>query len=167
MKVEAAKERQNLLADANREVQRQIEKGRALYEAEKERHKNEFKEQAVTSVELFSRQLLASIADHELHLAMIRKFKSALDEFVADLKDETGADGELNLRIASACQLSEEDENNLRQELEKRLGCRIKLAVAEDSDLIAGIKVFSGDKSYDASLSGQLAAFSKKIRAPI
>jgi F-type H+-transporting ATPase subunit b len=164
MKMDVAQERQRMLAEADQEAQRHIEKGRALYEAEKKRQSSEILEQAIVAVELFSTKILQSIADPELHMAIIRKFKNELDDVFDKLGDVTGSGDELSLEIASAYPFKEEEEQKLRQELEQSLGSPVKLTLTTDRNLIAGLKMRSGDFCFDGSLSGQLAAFTREAR---
>ena len=167
MKTEVAQQRQKLLAEADLEVQRHIDKKQALFATKKARLAIEVKEQAADAVMQFATNILSDIADTDLHRALFRRLLDEMDNLRAELRGETGADGVLNVDITSAYPLGEGEEGSLRERLENTAGCRVILNTTIDRNLLAGIKILVGDRCYDSSLNGQLVAFTTKVKESV
>jgi F-type H+-transporting ATPase subunit b len=164
MKTEIAQQRQKLLAETDLEVQRHIDKERALFATEKAHQTTEIKEQAKATVTLFAANILKGIVDEDLHRALCRRLAEQMETISTELRDETGADDVLKVDVSSAYPLSEDEEHSLRAGLEKTTGRRVVISTNTDQELLAGAKIMAGDRYYDASLSGQLTAFTTKVR---
>jgi F-type H+-transporting ATPase subunit b len=164
MKTEVAQQRQKLLAEADLEVQRHIDKKQALFANEKARLATEVKEQAADTVLQYATNILKDIADVDLHRALCRRLVDEMENLGVELRGETGPDGVLNVNITSAYPLCEEEELSLREGLENTTGCRVNFNTIIDQELLAGVKLLVSDRCYDASLNGQLVAFTTKLR---
>ena len=164
MKTEIAQQRQKLLTETDLDVQRHIDKERALFATEKAHQTAEIQEQATATVTLFASQILKGIVDADLHRALYRRLAEQMEAIGTELRDQAGADDVLTVDVASAYPLSEEEEHSLRAELEKTTGRRVVINAITDQELLAGVKLMAGDRCYDASLRGQLNAFTTKVR---
>jgi F-type H+-transporting ATPase subunit b len=164
MREEVVQQRQKLLAEANLEVQRHIDRERSLFATEKARRTKEVEEQAMATVALFATSLLKDIADADLHRALCRRLAAEMEKISPELGGATGVDGVLMVDVASAYPLSEGEQHSLQEGLENATGCRVTLRTTTARELLAGAKIMAGDWCYDGSLSGQLTAFTTKMR---
>jgi F-type H+-transporting ATPase subunit b len=164
MKTEIAHQRQKLLTETDLDVQRHIDKERALFATEKAHQTTEIQEQATATVALFASQILKGIVDADLHRALYRRLAEQMDAISTELRDQAGAVDVLTVDVASAYPLSAEEEHCLRAGLEKTTGRRVVISAITDQELLAGVKLMAGDRCYDASLRGQLNAFTTKVR---
>jgi F-type H+-transporting ATPase subunit b len=164
MKEQITQQRQKMLAEADQEVQRHIDKERVLFATEKTRQTTEIKEQAMATVMLFAANILKGIADQDLHRALYRRLKAEVQTISAELNPGAETAGVLTVDVSSAYPLSEEERHSLQQELEKATGRQVALQTAIDQDLLAGAKVMIGERCFDASLNGQLTVFMNKVR---
>jgi F-type H+-transporting ATPase subunit delta len=78
----------------------------------------------------------------------------AIAELYATLKQE--AEGKIEVQVRSAQTLTDEQQEQIAQNMAKRLGKKIKLIAEVDESLIAGAVITAGDLVIDGSASGRI-----------
>ena len=78
----------------------------------------------------------------------------AIAEIFAILKRE--ADGKIEVRVRTASELTEEQQNKIAESMAKRLGKQVSITTEIDASLIAGAIVTAGDLVIDGSASGRM-----------
>jgi F-type H+-transporting ATPase subunit delta len=71
--------------------------------------------------------------------------------------------GTLQVDVASARELKEQQQAALTRQLELMTGKRIVLKVKIDKDLVGGLMVRLGSTVYDGSVRGQLATLGRQL----
>lgn len=64
--------------------------------------------------------------------------------------------GELNVKIVSACEMTDEEKKKLEKTLEKKFSSDVKASYSLDESLIGGFVVYAGDRIIDASIKNKL-----------
>ncbi|BCX88412.1 F-type H+-transporting ATPase subunit delta [Methylomarinovum tepidoasis] len=72
-------------------------------------------------------------------------------------------EGIVDVEVRTAYPLEAEDQAKLTRALEKALGRKIRLQLAEDRDLIGGVVIRAGDKVIDGSVRGRLERLAKRL----
>jgi len=72
-------------------------------------------------------------------------------------------EGQLDVRVSTACALDPELEKALGEALERKLGRKVRLSTEEDPGLIGGVKIRAGDLVIDGSVAGQLARLANEL----
>jgi F-type H+-transporting ATPase subunit delta len=67
------------------------------------------------------------------------------------------------IRVRSAMPMSETQKKQLKTELEKWLGAKVRMDVQIDSSLIGGVVIQTRDRVLDQSLSGQLKELQQQL----
>jgi len=163
MKEEVEAEKGVILADADKEAQKLIEKKQVLFDTEKRRLETELKSQALEIVETFCARLLRDISNEDLHRALFTKFKAEIPRLTEDIKNAYG-DNEIKIELLSAYPLSEADIKEIENEFTTRLNKKVSFEAVLDAGLIGGLRVRVLDKVYDASLKGQIQTFRDRLR---
>jgi len=163
MKEEVESEKGVMLADAEKEAQKLIEKKQVLFDTEKRRSEAELKSQSLEIVEMFCTRLLRDISNEDLHRALFTKFKAEIPRLIEDIKNAYG-DKEIKIELLSAYPLTEADMKEIENEFTIRLNKKVSFEAVLDADLIAGLRVRALDKVYDASLKGQIQTFRDRLR---
>ena len=163
MKEEVEAEKGVILADADKEAQKLIEKKQVLFDTEKRRLETELKSQALEIVETFCARLLRDISNEDLHRALFTKFKAEIPRLTEDIKNAYG-DNEIKIELLSAYPLSEADMKEIENEFTTRLNKKVSFEAVLDAGLIGGLRVRVLDKVYDASLKGQIQTFRDRLR---
>ena len=78
----------------------------------------------------------------------------AIAEIFATLKRE--ADGKIEVRVRTAKELTEKQEQKIAESMAKRLGKEVSITTEIDESLIAGAIVTAGDLVIDGSASGRM-----------
>ncbi len=78
----------------------------------------------------------------------------AIDTLYATLKQE--AEGKIEIQVKSAQALTAEQQEQIAQNMAKRLGKEVKLIAEVDESLIAGAVITAGDLVIDGSASGRI-----------
>ena len=78
---------------------------------------------------------------------------------------ETALNMEIDVNVVSAYALSEQQETELSQSLEKRLARKVNLNCSIDDTLIAGMVITAGDLVIDSSAVGQLNRLSTTLQS--
>ena len=78
----------------------------------------------------------------------------AIAALYATLKQE--AEGKIEVQVRSAQTLTDEQQEQIAQNMAKRLGKKIKLIAEVDESLIAGAVITAGDLVIDGSASGRI-----------
>jgi F-type H+-transporting ATPase subunit b len=161
MKAEVLEEKKRLVSAAEEEAAMRIEKSMALFDLEKARFQGEMKEKAIETVRIYSTNLLRDISDEEVHRGIWRRFLLELNGISLDIpgKDET-----VKIELISAFPVPDKDLDIMRGIMEKGVSRNVAIVCAVDPELIAGVKIRSGDVVYDSSLAGQVGAFAMKLR---
>jgi len=73
------------------------------------------------------------------------------------------AEKSLDVEVASAFDLSEEQKQKITAALKKRMGCEITLRCKTDRDLLGGIVVRAGDKVIDGSARTHLSELANAL----
>ncbi len=163
MKEEVEAEKGVILADADKEAQKLLEKKQVLFDTEKRRLETELKSQALEIVETFCARLLRDISNEDLHRALFTKFKAEIPRLTEDIKNAYG-DNEIKIELLSAYPLSEADMKEIENEFTTRLNKKVSFEAVLDAGLIGGLRVRVLDKVYDASLKGQIQTFGDRLR---
>lgn len=163
MKEEVEAEKGVILADAEKEAQKLIEKKQVLFDTEKRRLETELKSEALEIVETFCARLLRDISNEDLHRALFTKFKAEIPRLTEDIKNAYG-DNEIKIELLSAYPLSEADIKEIENEFTTRLNKKVSFKAVLDAGLIGGLRVRVLDKVYDASLKGQIQTFRDRLR---
>lgn len=163
MKEEVEAEKGVILADADKEAQKLIEKKQVLFDTEKRRLETELKSQALEIVETFCARLLRDISNEDLHRALFTKFKAEIPRLTEDIKNAYG-DNEIKIELLSAYPLSEADMKEIENEFATRMNKKVSFEAVLDADLIGGLRIRALDKVYDASLKGQIQTFRDRLR---
>jgi F-type H+-transporting ATPase subunit delta len=79
----------------------------------------------------------------------------------AVLKKE--AEGEIEVRVRSAHELSAEQQQNIADSMAKRLGKKVSISTDIDDSLIAGAVITAGDLVIDGSASGRIEKLSLAV----
>ncbi|QSA96081.1 F0F1 ATP synthase subunit delta [Methylococcus sp. EFPC2] len=72
-------------------------------------------------------------------------------------------EGYVDVRVATAYPLEEEEHKQLAEVLKKNLGREPRLDVHVDESLIGGVLIKAGDRVIDASVRGQLQRLAKRL----
>jgi F-type H+-transporting ATPase subunit delta len=85
---------------------------------------------------------------------------------IARLFDQmkTAADGLRHIEITSAFPMDDSERSELAEQLKAHFGADVELTIAEDPDLIGGIKVRAGDIVIDGSLRGRLEKLTNNLQ---
>lgn len=76
--------------------------------------------------------------------------------------------GEIEGRVVSFSELSDEELSGLAESLGSQVGAKVRLTQSVDPELLGGLRVFVGDRMFDASLQGQLDTLGRRLRgAPL
>jgi F-type H+-transporting ATPase subunit b len=167
MRTEIAEERKKLLADAEAEAGKIIEKEKALFNMEITKARAELRNQAIEAVSLYVSRLFTDIADETLHDAVLRKAKDAINRIAAEIRDRNAGNKAVTIELASAYPVRDGDLAELRKALETGSGSSVELRAAIDRELIAGIRLKAYDMVYDLSLAGQARAFSTRLKEKV
>ncbi len=101
-----------------------------------------------------------------LRLIVERRRLEILDDLIdAYRKMLDEKNGIVRAVVRSAGPLSEAQQQEVAEKLEKSLGQRVVMAVEEDPSLIAGLIVRVGSTVYDGSLLQQLTGFKERLMA--
>lgn len=73
-------------------------------------------------------------------------------------------EGHVDVEVASAFELTAEEQASLGRTLDDALGRKARMTVTVDHDLIGGVFVRVGDRVIDASVRGQIERLAKKLR---
>lgn len=73
------------------------------------------------------------------------------------------AEKSLDVEVASAFELSEEQKQKITAALKKRMGCEITLRCKTDRDLLGGIIIRAGDKVIDGSARTHLSELANAL----
>jgi len=99
-----------------------------------------------------------------LHLIVERRRLEILDDLIDAYRKMLDAkNGIVRAVVRSASPLSEAQQQEVVEKLEKSLGQRVVMEVEEDPALIAGLIVRVGSTVYDGSLQQQLAGFKDRL----
>ena len=79
----------------------------------------------------------------------------------AVLKQE--AEGEIEVQVRSARELSAEQQQNIADSMAKRLGKKVSISTEIDDSLIAGAVITAGDLVIDGSASGRIEKLSLAV----
>jgi F-type H+-transporting ATPase subunit b len=167
MNAEVVEEKKRLIGEAEKEAARRIEKGMALLEIEKAGFENELKEKAIHIVSAFSSGILRDIADEELHRSIWRRFLTELEGIAGDITAKGLKNETVMLEIATAYPLTEEELEVLRRDMGNYLSREVMISCTVDSTLLAGLKIKLHDMVFDSSLSGQVGAFTVKLKGTV
>lgn len=163
MKEEVEAEKGVILADAEKEAQKLIEKKQVLFDTEKRRLETELKSQAIEIVETFCTRVLKDISNEDLHRALFTRLKAEIPRITEDIRNAYG-DNEIKIELLSAYPLSEADMKKMENEFTTRLNKKVSFEAVLDADLIGGLRIRALDKVYDASLKGQIQTFRDRLR---
>jgi F-type H+-transporting ATPase subunit delta len=96
---------------------------------------------------------------------LIQNHRLALIGDIAQLFGQYRADDEgyIDVDVASAYELSAEEQQKLAGTLDGALGKRAKLKVSIDRSLIGGVYIRAGDRVIDASIRGQIERLTKSL----
>jgi F-type H+-transporting ATPase subunit delta len=72
-------------------------------------------------------------------------------------------EGVLQAQVSSAYPLSEQQVAEVTATLEAKYGCKVKVSVGVDPELIGGISIRIGDEVLDASVRGKLAQLAEAL----
>lgn len=96
---------------------------------------------------------------------LTRKYR---ERMLPDILDATLAllderEGRMVAEVASAVELSADQQAHLRQQLERLTGKQVKLEVRQDASLVSGFVAKVGDTVYDTSLAAQLGRLRRQF----
>ncbi|MGQ9569521.1 MAG: F0F1 ATP synthase subunit delta [Thermodesulfovibrionales bacterium] len=163
MKEEVEAERGVILANAEKEVQKLIEKKQVLFDTERRRLETELKSQSLEIVETLCTRLLQDISNEDLHRALFTRFKAEIPRITEDIKNAY-VDNEIKIELLSAYPISEADIKEIENEFATRLNKKASFKAVLDDNLIAGLRIRAIDKVYDTSLKGQIQTFRDRLR---
>ena len=99
-----------------------------------------------------------------LHLIVERRRLEILDDLINAYRKMLDAKNNIvRAVVSSATPLSEAQQQEVGEKLEKSLGQRVVMEVEEDPALIGGLIVRIGSTVYDGSLLQQLAGFKERL----
>ncbi|MGI9228235.1 MAG: F0F1 ATP synthase subunit delta [Gammaproteobacteria bacterium] len=73
------------------------------------------------------------------------------------------AEGKVEVRVSSAYELNDAQQQQIADDISRRLGKQVSLSVTVDAALIGGAVIRMGDSVIDASLSGRLQALGNAL----
>jgi F-type H+-transporting ATPase subunit b len=164
MRAEIAEERKRLLAGAEAEAGKIIEREKALFEMDITKAKAELRGQAIEAVSLYATQLIGDISDEMLHDAVFRKAKDDIVRIAAEIRERNAGNKVVTVELICPYPAGGEALEELEHVLEKEIGAKVEFLAEIDRGLIAGIKLKAFDMVYDLSLAGQISAFSTNLR---
>lgn len=96
---------------------------------------------------------------------LIQNHRLGLVDHIARLFEEYRAEDEgyVNVDVASAFELSAEEQQKLAGTLDAALGRKARLKVTVDRELIGGVFIRAGDRVIDASVRGQVERLAKSL----
>ena len=86
---------------------------------------------------------------------------AAISEIYETLKQE--AEGQIEVQVVSAQELSDAQQNEISESLAKRLGKQVSLTTSIDESLIAGAIIHAGDLVIDGSARGRIDKLSTAL----
>lgn len=91
---------------------------------------------------------------------------SFLPDILAIYRDlRRSAEGEVHAVLTSAFELSEEQEQDIIERLEKRLGRKVTIEKQVDESLLAGLVIRAGDWVIDGSVRGGLQQLRNRLQS--
>lgn len=122
---------------------------------------------AATKMEMFQKALQGKVSEILLRTVQlliekgrITMLNAVLEAYVA-ISNE--ALGQANAIVYTPSPLSESETKRLAEQFGGMTGKKIRLSFCLDKGLLGGVKVRIGDRLYDGSLSGKLAALEKTL----
>lgn len=94
---------------------------------------------------------------HNNRLKLIQQIGLLFEAFRAE--DE----GYIDVDVNTAYPLSDDDQRQLTETLEKNLNKKVRLHVEEDNTLIGGVLIRAGDTVMDGTIRGQLQQLSRQL----
>lgn len=117
--------------------------------------------------ELLQKIFAPKIDDEILHLLLLLVDKDrqmALPDIVQAYRERVDDYNDIKVAdVKSAVPLDSATAERLREALEKRLSCRIRLEITIDPAILGGLKVQIGDTVYDGSLAHQLTEMGRQL----
>lgn len=141
------------------------ERNAAMTAHQQELLKREFAAQAETQARQFASKLLTRLASPAIEARLVDVFVEELsalpDDRLATVKAVHNDHGEAV--VTSAFALDDTQKTRVAQIIESRLGIPGRVGFAEDSTLLAGLRVSLGAWQLDCSLSGELGFFGEAL----
>ncbi|MBI3580615.1 MAG: F0F1 ATP synthase subunit delta [Nitrospinae bacterium] len=165
---EAEEKRKAILKKAEEDATTVFEKGVAKLDRERNNAASEIKEEIIKISLAYSSAVLSGLSDENLHNRILEKLVEMTPEIAGEARRAAkAADGAVTAEIVSAYPVPEPLLSRIRKEFESVPLKNAVVSASVDRTLIAGavMKVF--DKSYDASLKGNLAAFGQKLKGEL
>jgi F-type H+-transporting ATPase subunit b len=159
-------ERKRLLEKLNAELDTEREKARAIEERRAEDERRGYEETALAHGASFAARLLSQVADEGLQ----RKLVALALEQIKQLPDDRTQllrsafeNGQHDVTITTAFELSPEDRTSIQQRLSELLGDETQFEYVRDDHLKAGIRIGLGSWTLRANLEDELKAFVESI----
>ena len=166
-KGEAETERKRIVAGAEADSRKVIEKDRALFESEKKRAAEALKEMAVETVSAYARTIMKDASDQELHGALTRRFMDEAARISQDIQKAAPKTETPSLELASAFPVDDSLKAEMKKKFEELLSRGVELRLTVDPALIAGVVLRANDLVFDMSLAGQIGALKMRLREKV
>ncbi len=167
MEKDTAAERKSLLAQAEAEALKLIEKEKALFASEKKRFAAELKDLSIETVLSFSGNLLRDISDEELHKAVLRRLMDDLERIASVIKETERKDETLAIEMVTAYPLEEAMIAKVRETLEALVSKKVSLTTTIDKTIIAGAVLRACGMVFDSSLLGRINILKMNLREKV
>lgn len=151
-----------ILAEAEAEAGRVREA--ALQEAQQERERalGDLRGQVAALAMAAARRLIGETMDEQRQHALIQEFFSGLQNGRVGILENANVAG-ASAEVTSAVPLTDDEKNNIRQDIQSRLGSQATVNFRVDPSILGGIIIRVGDKVLDGSVSGQLETMRQSL----
>ena len=108
---------------------------------------------------------LSETMQNVLRLMASKRRLFVLPQFLTALRERISAHkGEVTAEVASATELTSEQQERLRRTLSEKVGSDVKLKTTVDESLIGGLVVKVGSRMIDTSIASRLAAMQNTMK---
>lgn len=159
---EAARSKQRWLEDARVEVAQRRQEWQRQLDEERQALLQRLGQRSLAALEALARQTLQDLAGTRLEARAIEVFIERLAELDAESRRRLGR-GEGPLQVATAFDLSPEEQARLEQALQEQLGPSLEVHFARSTSLICGLELVRDGCRLGWSLADHLDALHERL----
>jgi F-type H+-transporting ATPase subunit b len=161
----AAKAKQSVRADAEKEIAAMRDAARAEIEAERNQMLADLRPKVAALAIAAAQKLIGVVLDEKRQHALVDEFFSGIRSGKVALLEEGGElPSAAKAGVTSALPLSEEEQASIRKELAAKAGAGIGITFQVDPDLLGGLKIQIGDRVIDGSVAGRIDSLRKSMQ---
>lgn len=151
-----------ILAEAEVEASRVREAALQDAQQERERTLGDLRGQVAALAMAAARRLIGETLDEKRQHALIQEFFTGMENGRVRLLEGASIAG-ASAEVTSAVTLTEDEKNDIRKEIQSRLGSQAAVNFRVEPSILGGIIIRVGDKVLDGSVSGQLETMRQSL----